>query len=162
MFQSCIAACRKIRNIAKLDRVRLDETEHRSGLNKHLFEYIEYCKRDVLDFIKEYLCNLQPYMLERRKDQEAKNSFICVIDKLYRISVYIKVDSTQFEELIVSFHEDKNSVLKVDQRKFVPVFADCILSQCGDNYVVKVFVQRGLKIFPLDMPAKKCKDVFRG
>ena len=103
---SQIAVCKRIRNIAKLDRVKLDETEHRSGLNKHLFDYIEYCGLDVLDFIKQYLRNLQPYMIERRKDQETQNSFICVVDKLYRISVYIKVDKTQFEELIVSFHED--------------------------------------------------------
>ena len=73
---SQIAVCKRIRNIAKLDRVKLDETEHRSGLNKHLFDYIEYCGLDVLDFIKQYLRNLQPYMIERRKDQETQNSFL--------------------------------------------------------------------------------------
>lgn len=40
---SHIAVCRRIRNIAKLDWVKLDETELRSGLNKHLFDYMEYC-----------------------------------------------------------------------------------------------------------------------
>lgn len=164
---SQIAVCKRIRNIAKLDRVKLDETEHRSGLNKHLFDYIEYCGLDVLDFIKQYLSNLQPYMIERRKDQETQNSFICVVDKLYRISVYIKVDKTQFEELIVSFHEDNkrgiaktNDIIKINDQKFVPVFADCILSRDHEDYVVKVLIQRGLQLFPLDMPAKKCKEIF--
>ena len=47
-----------------------------------------------------------PYMIQRRKDQEAFSSFVCVIDNLYKISVYIKMDTKQFEEIIISFHED--------------------------------------------------------
>ena len=98
--------CRTLRKLAKLDRLKLDETEHRSGLNKHLFHYIEYCGETVLEYVKNYLSNLQPYMIERRKDQEKKKSYICVIDNMYRISVYIKVDKSFGEEMIVSFHED--------------------------------------------------------
>lgn len=30
----------------------------------------------------------------------------------------------------------------------------------GITIVVKVLIQRGLQIFPLDMPAKKCKEIF--
>lgn len=164
---SQIAICKKIRNIAKLDRIKLDESEHRSGLNKHLFDYIEYCGLNVLQFITQYLRNLQPYMIERRKDQEVKKSYICVLDNLYRISVYIKIDASQFEELVVSFHEDNkrgvaktNDLIKVDLRKYVPVFADSIVSKMDNKYVVKVLVQRGLKIFPIDIAATKCKDVF--
>ena len=44
---SMIAVCRKLRRLAKLDRLKLDENEHRSGLNRHLFDYIEYCGRDI-------------------------------------------------------------------------------------------------------------------
>ena len=164
---SQIKVCKRIRNIAKLDRVTLDETENRSGLNKHLFDYIEYCGLDVLEYVKQYLQNIQPYMIERRKDQETKNTFICVVDKLYKISVYIKVDSKQFDEIIVSFHEDNkrgvartNDLVKIDNQKYVPIFADCILSKSEDNYVVKVLMQRGMKLLPLEMPAKKCKDIF--
>lgn len=74
---------------------------------------------------------------------------------------------TYEEELIVSFHEDNkrgiaktNDIIKKDDQKFVPVFADCILSRDHEDYVVKVLIQRGLQLFPLDMPAKKCKDIF--
>ena len=162
-----IAVCKKIRQLAKLDRVRLDTSEHRSGLNKHLFEYIEYCGLDVLQFVKQYLSNLQPYMLERRKDQEKVKSFICVIDNLYRVSVYIKVDAKQFEEVVVSFHEDNkrgiaktNDLIKYNDNKYVPVFADSIISQVNDKYVVKVLVQRGLKLLPIEIAAVKCQDVF--
>ena len=35
-------------------RLRIDMTEHRSGLNKHLFGYIEYCGMTYLDFVRQY------------------------------------------------------------------------------------------------------------
>lgn len=163
------AVCRKLRHLAMLDRVTLDHTEHRSGLNKHLFDYIEYCGLDVLDFIKGYLSRLQPYMIERRKDQEPDRRFVCVVDNLYRISVYIKVINVQFEEVIVSFHEDNkrgvartNDLMQVENTKYVPIFADSILSKLeGQNkYVVKAVLQRGLKALPLEISAVKCQDVF--
>lgn len=166
---SMIAVCKKLRQLAKLDRVKLDESEHRSGLNKHLFDYIDYCGMDILTFIKEYLSNIQPYMIERRKDQEKENTFICVIDNLYRISIYIKVDNKQFEELIISFHEDNkrgvakvNNLIKLDSQKYVPIFADSILSKVsGENkFIVRAIFQRGMKILPLELPAIQCKDIF--
>lgn len=166
---SNVGVCRKIRKIAKLDRVKLDENTHRSGLNKHLFDYLEYCNVDKLDFIKGYLSRLQPYMLERRADQEPNKSITCVIDNLYRVSIYIKVDNTFNEELIISFHEDNkrgiartNSLIKNGGNEFVPIFADSILSHVeGTNkYVVKALFQRGLKYLPLELAAMKYKDVF--
>lgn len=57
-----VGICREIRNLAKLDRIQLDETTYRSGLNKQLYSYIEYCGIDVKDYIKDYLENLQPLM----------------------------------------------------------------------------------------------------
>ena len=60
--------CRQIRRIAQLDRVVLDTSIHRDNkFNTHLFPYIRYCGFEPIDFIKNYLANLQPYMLERRK-----------------------------------------------------------------------------------------------
>lgn len=168
---SMIKVCKKLRNLAKLDRIVLDETEHRSGLNKHLFDYIEYCGKDLLEFVKQYLSNLQPYMIERRKDQEPESSFVCVVDNLYRVSVYIKVNARQFEEVIVSFHEDNirgvaktNSIIKVETQHMVPVFADSVVSHMDfegkEKYGIKVFIQRGLMIFPIEMIGVKCQDVF--
>lgn len=163
---SSISVCKKIRNLAKLDRISLDTSVHRSGLNKHLFDYIEYCGINVLDYIKEYLSNLQPYMIERNKKQKSCKSFICVLDNLYKISVYIKIDSTQFEELIISFHEDnKRGISKINnliknENRYVPIFADCIISSSIDTDIVKVIVQRGLKILPIDVVGKPCGDVF--
>lgn len=166
---SMIDTCRKLRKLARLDRIVLDETEHRSGLNKHLFDYIEYCGVNVLTFVKQYLSNIQPYMLERRKDQEPEKSYICTIDNLYRVSIYIKVNAKQFEEVIVSFHENNirgiaktNDVMRTDIEKYVVIFADRICSKVSDEnkYIVKAFFQRGLLELPLELPAVKCEDVF--
>ena len=46
---SMVKSCKKLRQLAKLDRLKLDESTHRSGLNKHLFDYIEYCGSAVYD-----------------------------------------------------------------------------------------------------------------
>ena len=73
---SMVGICKKLRKLAKLDRLQLDETTHRSQLNLHLFKYIKYCGMSPLDYVKEYLSNLQPYMIERRKDQEKQSSFV--------------------------------------------------------------------------------------
>ena len=166
---SMIKVCKKIRDLAQLDRIILDESRHRSGLNQHLFDYIEYCGLDKLTFIKKYLSNLQPYMIQRKKNQEPYKSYICVIDNLYKVSVYIKIDGKQFEEVIVSFHEDNKRGIARSNRPqiytgnhYVPIFADSILSRTENEnrYVVKVIVQRGLLELPLEIAALKCKDIF--
>lgn len=165
---SIIKVCKTIRRLAKLDRLKLDETTHRSGLNKHLFDYIEYCGKDVLEFVKEYMSNLQPYMIERDKEQEKEKTFICLIDNLYRVSIYLKIDNKQYEEVVVSFHENNkrgiaktNSILK-KQPEYVMVFADSLESvNTEDNrYIIKLLIQRGLKIMPLTLPGVPYEDCF--
>lgn len=166
---SMIKVCRKLRALARLDRITLDTSTHRSGLNQHLFEYIEYCGLDTLTFVKTYLSNLQPYMIQRRKDQESLKSYLCVIDNLYKVSVYIKADTKQFEEIIISFHEDNkrgvaksNKIQLYSRNQYVPIFADSVLSKVADEnrYVVKVMAQRGLLELPLEVVGFKCQDIF--
>lgn len=166
---SMISICKKIRYLASLDRIQLDVKDPHSGLNCHLFDYIKYCGYEPLDFIKSYLVQLQPFMIKRRKDQEPDKSFVCVIDNLYRISVYIKFITTQFEEVIVSFHEDNkrgvaksNSLMQRSDNSLVPVFADSITGKVSNEnkYTVKCFCQRGMLVLPLELPAIKCKEVF--
>ena len=38
-----VGVCKKLRKLAKRDRLQLDEIMHRSNLNLHLFKYIKYC-----------------------------------------------------------------------------------------------------------------------
>lgn len=162
-----VGICREIRKLAKLDRIQLDETTHRSGLNKHLYSYIKYCGVDVKSYIKDYLANLQPYMLERFPSQEPTKNFICVLDNMYRISLYIKIDRSFGKEVIVSFHENnkrgiakENNMIQNKPNYFVPVFADEICARI-DGAVkeeIKVLMQRGMLLLPVRVMGQKCEN----
>ena len=153
---------RRLRKLAKLDRLVLDESEHASGLNLHLLKYLDYIGVDKLEYIKQYLSNIQPFMISEIASQEKFDNAICVLDDFYRISVYIKVDATKGEEIVVSFHE--NNVRGIAKRNpisnnlsYVYVFADSIGSHVeGTNdYSINMFVTRGTSTFPINVPASR-------
>lgn len=153
---------KRLRKLARLDRIRLDESEHQSGLNKHLFAYFDYIGIDKLEFVKNYISHLQPFMISEIRSQERFENAVCVIDEYYRISIYIKVDATKGEEVIVSFHENnKNGIAKrnslVTRMSEVYVFADSIGSQVynTESYTVNLFITRGVRTFPINVPAHR-------
>ena len=152
----------KLRRLARLDRISLDESEHASKYNLHLLKYLEYVGLDKLDYIKKYLSNIQPFMITEMKSQEKFENAICVLDNYYRISVYIKVDATKGEEVIVSFHENnkngiakKNSVIR--NNRYVYVFAESVGSfvESKKTYTINLFVTRGVSTFPINVPATR-------
>ncbi len=162
-----VRICREIRKLAKLDRLKIDETVHRSGLNKHLYSYIEYCGIDVKDYIKDYLSNLQPYMIERFTAQESDNNYICVLDNMYRVSLYIKLDKTFGNEVIVSFHENnkrgiakENNLIRNKTERFVPVFAEelCARIEGAVKEEIKILIQRGMLLLPIRIMGQKCEN----
>lgn len=164
---SMVNICRQIRKLAKLDRLSLDESTHRSGLNRHLFSYIEYCGLDVKEYIKEYLSNLQPYMIERLSSQEPADNFLCILDNMYRVSFYIKLDKTAGKEVIVSFHENhKRGIAKEDNmivnksERIVPVFAEEILAELegSPKKEIRVMLQRGMLSFPIRIMGQPCEN----
>ena len=77
-----INICKKIRKLAKLDRMTLDISEHQDSRNTHLFRLLDYCGVDKEKFVKSYLSNLQPYMLSRNTEQEKADNTICVLDNI--------------------------------------------------------------------------------
>ena len=162
-----VRVCKEIRRLALLDRITLDESIHRSGLNRHLYAYIEYCGMDVKEYIKGYLSNLHPYMIERYKEQEPDSNYICVLDNVYRVSIYIKLDKTFGNEVIVSFHENnkrgiakENNMIQNRYKEYVPVFADevCARIDGSPKEEIKVFVQRGMLTLPLRIMGRKCEN----
>ena len=162
-----VRVCREIRKLAKLDRIQLDETVHRSGLNKHLYSYIEYCGMDVKNYIKDYLSNLQPFMLERFPSQEPAGNYICVLDHMYRVSLYIKLDKSFGNEVIVSFHENnkrgiakENNMIQNRTNQLVPVFAEeiCARIDGAPKEEIKILVQRGMLLLPIRLMGQKCEN----
>ena len=165
---SMIEYCRQIRRVAQCNRVLLDESVHSNNkFNKHLFPYIEYCGLSPLDFVKQYLSNLQPYMLEHRKGQEKGKNFTCVLDTAYRISLYIKVDRTKNHEVIVSFHENinkrgfapENNTI-VNKKNIVPVFGEPTGARIvgSEREEIKLFIQRGMMVMPINVMAQACES----
>ncbi len=152
----------KLRRLARLDRIKLDESKHASGRNLHLFKYLDYLGIDKLEYLRTYLANIQPFMITEMKTQEKFENAICVLDQFYRISVYIKVDATKEEEIIVSFHEnEKNGVAKKNpifpKNNYVYVFAESLGSYVipTDSYTINLLITRGVSTFPINVPAKK-------
>ena len=164
-FQIRKDLARRLRRLSRLNRLRLDDSEHASGLNLHLFGYLDFLGLDKLDFIKDYLSHIQPYMISEIKSQEKFDNAVCVLDEYYRISVYIKVDATKGEEIIVSFHENnkrgiakRNLMIRHDDHVYV--FADSVGAHVKgtDNYSINLFIMRGVRTFPLNIAAVKYDD----
>ncbi len=159
-FQIRKNLARRLRKLARLSRLTINEDSHASGLNLHLYRYLDFIGLDKLDFIKDYLSHIQPYMISEFKSQEKFDNAICVLDEYYRISVYIKVDATKGEEVVVSFHENNKGGLArqnlfIKREGFVYVFADSVGSHVegSDNYSINLFIMRGVRTFPLNVAA---------
>lgn len=166
-----VERCRQIRKLAMAGRFEIDDSTHSSNANnKHLFSYIEYCGLSLKEYLRSYLSNLQPYMLEHRADQEKSDTMICVLDNAYRVSLYIKVDRYKGSELVISFHENvragflKENNMKRDtvrlSHQIVPVFAEPTGAyiEGSDRQQVKVFIQRGMLLLPAMVMAQKCEN----
>lgn len=150
----------KLRRLGKLGRVRLDESEHSDARNLHLFRYLDYCGLDRLDFVKMYLSNIQPFMITELSSQEKFENAVCVLDSFYRISLYIKADTTAGEEVIVSFHENhRHGIARNNfpsgKWDYIYVIADSISSVCENVYTVNLFIARGVRTFPITVAATR-------
>ena len=157
--------CKRLRRLARLDRIKLDESEHASGLNLHLFKYLEFLGIDKLKYIKKYLEHIQPFMITEVSSQEKFENAVCILDEFYRISVYIKVDATKGEELIVSSHENnKNGIAKRNPlrrtNEEVYIYPETISSHVvgSDLYTVNLLITRGVTTLPISISAHKYDD----
>ncbi len=179
---SAISICRTIRNLARTRTIKVRDDAHTNKNARNLISYLEYCGIGLDDYMTEYLKNLQPYMIERNKREEYSDDIIAILDKVYNISIYIKLNKGNDNSnnvTIVSFHEDytykngkpistKNSVIKHENEQYhkaiyVPVFKDSYASinQNDHSAFINIYAQRGLLTLKLSVPTKlKCKDVY--
>ena len=81
-------------------------------------------------------CGKGRYSIRSRAIQELSSNFICVLDHMYRISLYNKIDKSFGKEVIVSFHENnkrgiakENNMIQNKPDYLVPVFADEICAR---------------------------------
>ncbi len=178
---SAVAICRKIRKLARVAGITVIYDGNSDDNILNLFAYLKYCGMDYSSYMKEYLYNLQPYMIERNLDAEYGDNVIAIIDKLYNISVCIKTecDPSGKELAMVSFHEDcrlKNGVpasngmsrttnmgLLDDNDTLVPVFKDSYraVNQADNSAIINIYAQRGLLSLRLAVNTRmKCGDMY--
>lgn len=111
--------------------------------------------------MRNYLCNIQPFMIERFSSEERSKTVLCVLDHSYKISLYIKVDTRQFDECVISFHESNHDGIAIKSfqggdNRDVLVLCDVI----GDNYQIgeygsiEVTFPKGFKLFAFQMNAR--------
>ena len=162
-----INVCKKIRKLAKLDRMTLDISEHQDSRNTHLFRFLDYCGVDKETFVKSYLSNLQPYMLSRNTEQEETSDTICVLDNIYRISLYIKLNTQQGNEMIVFFHEDHKRGMSKDNSRLikrtsekVKIIADSITGGITNTNIktFDILIPRGIINIPISLTGELQKD----
>lgn len=108
-----IDICRKIRQLAMLERVKVDiERNIAEDSIMHLIKLIEECGITIKQFICGYLSTLQPYAFEAfqgGKQKDKNDTWIADIG--YRVKLVIKIKSVNEgrEMLVISFHESNIS-----------------------------------------------------
>lgn len=124
-----IKLCKRLRAAAMSSCISVDVTEHTRSNNRHLFKFIEMCGMSVKQFVLNYLKHLQPYALSELKDQEFEKDVICIVQLDYRTPIYLKVRVTQFQELVISFHENQVKRLRVLEKEPLPAYSVFIFDE---------------------------------
>ncbi|MDT3843432.1 MAG: hypothetical protein LIV11_02490 [Bacillota bacterium] len=178
--------CRKVRNLAMLNRLILSESLFEANeYSKHLLSYIHSCGLEPREYLLRYLSSLQPYMIEDIEGfgnnaswdhfnlQDHSESLVCLLDYPYRIYVAVKQNETGENMVLVSYFEassDENRGCKTKTnfppkklhsmaKETVPVFAEPAGSRIegSDREQVKVFIPRGMLVYPVLVMARACE-----
>ena len=167
-----VALCRKFRKFATANNIELVK-EGNNRENKYAFELFSYINSEldtyndinntsvtIDEFVKNYIANLQPSMISRKNLNYNNDTYLAVIDKLYKNPLYIKIKDDK-EHLIVSFHEDLNKGYKkstiirgsrddFSYHEFIPVIADDYKEEYPDEnknaYLITVSLPIGMEI----------------
>ena len=161
-----INVCKKIRKMAALDRVEISKAtqQHNNSDNRHLFNFIELCGMTVREFILNYLSNLQPFQLELYKAQAYDKAVRCIIDFSYNTPIYLKVEFTPYDVILVSFHENQNKRLDVykdrwDKYSLILTSTD---ANVGEYTYSQIKIAHGLLVFTPFVAGKVMRnDVIR-
>lgn len=142
-----INLCLKIRQVASSNHLKLDQDHHRVPFNLHIIQFISAMGLEPLEFIQEYLMNLQPFMITRDRWQEKSKNIRCIIDFTYYMPFYIKLDLTQFQEIIISFHEDYNrrnfSIKDKVKSNYYILITDKKMERSAEEQVFTATIPRG-------------------
>lgn len=122
-----INLCKTIRRAVASNCVIVDEGDHNKHTNGVLYDFVRACGYEVREFVIRYLSVLQPYSIVRYSQQEFDKQIRCVIDPTYKIPMYLKIDITQHNEVVISFHENQFTRLRdltQNQSKYFVLLSD--------------------------------------
>lgn len=137
-----VKLCKRVRALAQSNKFRIDKSSHYSSDNKHLFHFIELCCGSLDQFLYNYLSKLQPYDVVLDKAQSnVDDKIYCILQLTYRYSMYIKIDITQYNELLISFHEDQNRKQAIKSR------CKLFIADCVNNGTANISFCLGFKVF---------------
>lgn len=156
-----ISACRYIRKCAQYDNIVIQMDSHKSNKRSNLLlETIKDCGMNVKDFVRQYLSNIQPYVLQKF-EESSKNSRnlrddktkLWVKDICYKSYLIIKLHNISSNSPIVVFFHESNTN---DEGKGSSKLQDLYLKPCAvvidrissrdDSYaLVRFTISRGLQ-----------------
>lgn len=152
----------RIRKVVLSRNFKIDDSPHSRNTNKVLYDYIEACGFTVRNFIISYLGSIQPYCIQRNHAEEYDKGIRCIIDPTYKIPLYLKIDFTQHDECLISFHENhftKLTKFKYESGKYVVLFADDIRKLDNDLGIrFTTVLYRGMEKFNIEGYGYNIKD----
>ena len=164
-----VDVCRKIRRLAKLDRIEIEKASLENSQNETMLKYVEYCGAGVYDYFKRCLSNLQPFMIEKTEENVSEASLLCTLDNAYKVTLAVRKGFDAAERVIIAFYVETANVpvkssdfAQKENDRLVPVFTDCVIDINPANFIttIKVFVQKGMMTLPIQTEGLHCGDVF--
>lgn len=151
---------KRIRKVVQSRNFKIDETEHYHNTNKILYSFLRACGFTPYSFVIDYLGSVQPFYLEIDEGQSYGRAIKCIIDPTYKIPLYVKIDFTQHNECLISFHENQFTRQSRFERKidkYVVVIPDQIIDT-GLQPLYKVNIYRGMESLEVSGNCTPIKD----
>ena len=122
--------CKRLRQMGSSSELVLDPAQPVETCCPRLFQYLEYCELDILEWIRNYLSTLQPYMIQPSVEGDDANCVICILDGLYHTGMKLRWEDGR--KLVISFQEN----LPGDQPEVNAI-------ACEDCYLVDYRIMEG-------------------
>ena len=105
-------------------------------------------------------------MITLDKDRSRKaDNFSCIIDASYSVPLWIEVNTTQFKETVISFHEVNWYNVKYDNywksaKELLCIALDANKVKVGEKSIFKIQLLKGFLSFELSVPGVRVDDNF--
>lgn len=141
-----------------------DFEPHSRSSNLGIIKFLRSCDIDPETFIRCYLRQLHPFMINLDKERSVKqDKFSCITDASYRMPLWIEVVTKQFNERVISFHELNWYAKKYDnyylrKRDLLCIPNDPNVVAEGEKGTFEISVLKGFKSFLLRVHGQRVSE----